>query len=46
MELLHNAIEGVANARYDFRHALKRKSKSLGFHIFHGLLLCLCFHML
>ena len=25
MELLHNAIEGVENARYNFRHALKRK---------------------
>ncbi|KAG2570673.1 hypothetical protein PVAP13_7KG095700 [Panicum virgatum] len=27
MELLHNAIEGVANARYDFRHALKLASR-------------------
>ncbi|CAL5033684.1 unnamed protein product [Urochloa decumbens] len=27
MELLHNAIEGVANARYNFRHALKLASR-------------------
>ncbi|KAK8448414.1 hypothetical protein SEVIR_7G003552v4 [Setaria viridis] len=27
MELLHNAIEGVANACYDFRHALKLASR-------------------
>nr|CAB3503828.1 unnamed protein product [Digitaria exilis] len=27
MELLHNAIEGVENARYDFRHALKLASR-------------------
>ncbi|WVZ83865.1 hypothetical protein U9M48_030961 [Paspalum notatum var. saurae] len=26
MELLHNAIEGVASARYDFKHALKLAS--------------------